>query len=248
MDSRAKSLCGDPQGEAEHTAQRRHVHRHIDPTKPVAEISNQGPSKSQSQIEHCIGDGSLRRGESNGGGITRQRVEQGNVAEFGDQSPKDDEQDLDPREIANPEHGPLPIVVVHAMRNVPHGKGRANVGDQCAQSENAICPFYSDALDGGIGGQTVHDSASAGTRSGQADSQAALCREPRRQGRGGRHVQEAHAPTKANALAEEKMPDLSGIRGCEQGDELEHCTDKEIRTKAIAMVTLVDDGRYEKCL
>ncbi|KAL2136660.1 hypothetical protein VTI74DRAFT_2392 [Chaetomium olivicolor] len=93
----------DPERQAQHATQQRHVQRHVDAPNPVAVVAHDGPPQAYAQAQQRLYHGPLRRAEPERRGVAGQAVRQRDVAELGHEAPAEDEEDLDAEEVAEVE-------------------------------------------------------------------------------------------------------------------------------------------------
>ena len=191
-------------------------------------------------IQHSTDDRALLRGQADRLGVVRQRIQQNDVPQLGEDTPSDQQQDGNMSELPQIEelllrlHGLIPIFQ----------QNRADeVDDERQQREQAVRPRQSERRNRRPSREVIHDASKPRPGRRQPDGQTPLPREPLRHDRRGRQIQEPHPVPEAAALREAEMPDLGREGGGQERERDERGADEEGDFGAEGVVGPADEGR-----
>lgn len=122
------------------------------------------------------------------------------------------------------------------------------VNNKRTQRKQPISPPHTQTLHPSTRGKIIGQPAKPSSRTRNSNGQAPLLREPLSEYWCGSDVEESEAPAKADALAQEQVPDLCGVGGGEHGKRDEHCADEETDACTELVVGEAYGGRDEEGL
>lgn len=165
-------------------------------------------------VEHGGGERSLACRETDLLGVVGDGEDNDDIAHEGEESPADEQPVVEQTEdvlVEGDGDGTDRLVPVS------HNQAAAAVHDEGDDGQDPERPGQAEVRDHGVGAQRVNETAKTGAAGGHRISEGASLDEPL-----GDHADcggeaKAQAQTEAHTLAEEKMPDVGGKRGANEG-------------------------------